>query len=94
MLVVVPDAEVARRAVTDARLALIGGAPIDGERHFVEFLVKLHSEDRTGHATSREPASRSMHVVERAARRPSAGRREPTVRRELVGSGHESVPAK
>lgn len=33
MLVFAQGAEVVLRAVTDARLALIGGAPIDGERH-------------------------------------------------------------
>jgi redox-sensitive bicupin YhaK (pirin superfamily) len=33
MLVFATGAEVALRATTDARIALIGGAPIDGERH-------------------------------------------------------------
>jgi hypothetical protein len=33
MLVFTPGAAVTLRAVSDARLALIGGAPIDGERH-------------------------------------------------------------
>jgi hypothetical protein len=33
MLVFAPGASVALRAVSDARVALIGGAPIDGERH-------------------------------------------------------------
>ncbi|MBV8091185.1 MAG: pirin family protein [Alphaproteobacteria bacterium] len=33
MLVFAKGAEVALRATTDARVALIGGAPIDGERH-------------------------------------------------------------
>ncbi|HUN71002.1 MAG TPA: pirin family protein [Steroidobacteraceae bacterium] len=33
MLVFTPGAPVALRAVSDARVALIGGAPIDGERH-------------------------------------------------------------
>jgi redox-sensitive bicupin YhaK (pirin superfamily) len=33
MLVFAKGAEVALRAMTDARIALIGGAPIDGERH-------------------------------------------------------------
>lgn len=33
MLVFAKGAEVVLRAVTDARIALIGGAPIDGERH-------------------------------------------------------------
>jgi hypothetical protein len=33
MLVFTPRAAATLRAVSDARLALIGGAPIDGERH-------------------------------------------------------------
>ncbi|MDE2449908.1 MAG: pirin family protein [Gammaproteobacteria bacterium] len=33
MLVFTPDAPATLRAVSDARVALIGGAPIDGERH-------------------------------------------------------------
>jgi redox-sensitive bicupin YhaK (pirin superfamily) len=33
MLVFAPGAEAVLRAVTDARVALIGGAPIEGERH-------------------------------------------------------------
>jgi len=33
MLVFTPDAPATVRAVSDARVALIGGAPIDGERH-------------------------------------------------------------
>ena len=33
MIVFAPGAEVALHAITDARIALLGGAPLDGERH-------------------------------------------------------------
>jgi redox-sensitive bicupin YhaK (pirin superfamily) len=33
MLVFVPNAEVRLRAASETRVVLIGGAPIDGERH-------------------------------------------------------------
>jgi redox-sensitive bicupin YhaK (pirin superfamily) len=33
MIVFAPGAQVALHAITDARIALLGGAPLDGERH-------------------------------------------------------------
>ena len=33
MIVFAPAAQVALHAITDARMALLGGAPLDGERH-------------------------------------------------------------
>jgi len=44
MLVFTPGAEVRLRAVTDARVVLIGGAPIDGPRHIWWNLVSSSRE--------------------------------------------------
>ena len=33
MIVFAPGAQVVLHAITDARIALLGGAPLDGERH-------------------------------------------------------------
>ncbi len=59
MMVFAPEAQVALHAITDARIALLGGAPLDGERHI---WWKMVSTQRTGSSrprrTGRKAASR------------------------------------
>jgi hypothetical protein len=71
MIVFAPGAQVVLHAVTDARIALLGGAPLDGERDIWWNFV-LSSKDRIEQGqrrTGRKPASRKC-----PATRPNSSR--------------------